>query len=77
MKMTLEKLACKMRMMIYQKFQTVPVSYFAKNKMGEMLSKTVTDTLVFTESVKFSLDIVREPITAIALLELLFIKTTK
>ena len=67
MKMTLERLACKMRKMIYQKFQSVPVSYFTKNKMGEMLSKTIADTLVYTESVKFSLDMIREPITAFLL----------
>jgi ATP-binding cassette, subfamily B, bacterial MsbA len=67
-KMTMEKVTCELRSLMYRKFQTIPVSYFSKNKSGEMLSKTISDTMLFSESLKHALDLVREPITGVLLL---------
>lgn len=72
MKMTMERITSELRKLIYKKFQSIPVSYYSGNKAGEMLSKTISDTLLFSESFKHALDIVREPITAVLLLGVAF-----
>jgi subfamily B ATP-binding cassette protein MsbA len=68
MKITMEKVAMKLRKNLYKKYQYMPVDYFAKAKTGELISKTVTDTLLFSESFKHFFDMIREPLTALTLL---------
>lgn len=60
------------RSKIYSKFQHLPASYFSQQKQGNLISTIMSDTMVFSEAFKNALEIVREPITAIALLGVAF-----
>jgi ATP-binding cassette, subfamily B, bacterial MsbA len=60
------------RSKIYSKFQHLPASYFAQTKQGNLISTIMSDTMVFSEAFKNSLEVVREPVTAIALLGVAF-----
>ncbi len=68
LRMVVDKSTCLIRSDIYKKLQQLPNSYFAKEKQGNLLSVLMSDTLVFSEAFRNSLDIIREPITAILLL---------
>lgn len=72
MKITMDKVTCQLRKVIYKKFHSIPVSYFSNSNTGEMLSKTVSDTILFAEAFKHALDIIREPITALLLVGVAF-----
>lgn len=67
-----DKSTCQIRSKIYQKFQNLPTSYFAQKKSGTLISTIMNDTMVFSEAFKNSLEVVREPITAISLLGVAF-----
>ncbi len=60
------------RAKIYSKFQQLPASFYSSSKQGNLISIIMNDTMVFSEAFKNSLEIVREPITAIALLGVAF-----
>ncbi len=60
------------RSKIYSKFQHLPASYFSQTKQGNLISTIMNDTMVFSEAFKNSLEVVREPITAISLLGVAF-----
>jgi subfamily B ATP-binding cassette protein MsbA len=60
------------RSKIYSKFQHLPASYFSRTKQGNLISTIMNDTMVFSEAFKNSLEVVREPITAISLLGVAF-----
>lgn len=60
------------RSRIYTKFQQLPASYYSHQKQGNLISTIMNDTMVFSEAFKNSLEVVREPITAIALLGVAF-----
>lgn len=60
------------RSRIYSKFQLLPASYYSQQKQGNLISTIMNDTMVFSEAFKNSLEVVREPITAIALLGVAF-----
>lgn len=57
---------------IYNKFQLLPTSFYSQQKQGNLISTIMNDTMVFSEAFKNSLEVVREPITAIALLSVAF-----
>ncbi len=57
---------------IYHKFQHLPASFFSQQKQGNLISTAMSDTYVFSEAFKNSLEIVREPITALSLLGVAF-----
>ena len=57
---------------IFQKLQSLPVSYFAKKKQGELISSILNDTQVFSYGFKASLDLVRESLKAIVYLSMAF-----
>jgi len=61
-----------MRSKIYEKFNALPASYFSKQKQGNLISVIMSDTMVFSEAFKNSLEVVREPITAVSLLGVAF-----
>lgn len=65
-----DKATCALRMKIYQKLQSLPMSYFAKNKGGELLSSVLNDTQVLSQGFRASIDIIREPLTAFIMLGL-------
>jgi subfamily B ATP-binding cassette protein MsbA len=57
---------------IYRKFQALPTSYYSNQKQGLLISTIMNDTNVFSEAFKNGLEVVREPITALALLGVAF-----
>jgi subfamily B ATP-binding cassette protein MsbA len=60
------------RSKIYQKFQTLPTSFYSSKKQGTLISTVMNDTAVSSEAFKNSLEVIREPITAISLLGVAF-----
>jgi subfamily B ATP-binding cassette protein MsbA len=60
------------RSKIYQKFQTLPTSFYSSKKQGTLISTAMNDTAVFSEAFKNSLEVIREPITALSLLGVAF-----
>lgn len=60
------------RAKIYHKFQVLPAKYYSQQKQGTLISTIMNDTQVFSEAFKNSLEVVREPITAISLLGVAF-----
>jgi ATP-binding cassette, subfamily B, bacterial MsbA len=57
---------------IYKKFQKLPAKYYSQSKMGNLLSTIMDDTQVFSEAFKNALEVIREPLTAVALLGVAF-----
>jgi subfamily B ATP-binding cassette protein MsbA len=60
------------RSKIYQKFQALPAKYYSEHKQGTLISTIMTDTAVFSEAFKNSLEVIREPLTAVSLLSVAF-----
>lgn len=60
------------RSRIYEKFQNLPTSFYSSSKQGTLISTIMNDTMVFSEAFKNSLEVVREPVTAISLLGVAF-----
>ena len=60
------------RSRIYKKFQTLPASFYSSRKQGTLISTVMNDTAVFSEAFKNSLEVLREPITALSLLGVAF-----
>lgn len=60
------------RSRIYDKFQLLPAKYYSQQKQGNLISTIMSDTMVFSEAFKNSLEVIREPITAISLLGVAF-----
>jgi subfamily B ATP-binding cassette protein MsbA len=60
------------RSKIYEKFQLLPAKYYSQQKQGTLISTIMNDTAVFSEAFKNSLEVIREPITAISLLGVAF-----
>lgn len=60
------------RSRIYDKFQLLPAKYYSQQKQGTLISTIMSDTMVFSEAFKNSLEVIREPITAISLLGVAF-----
>lgn len=72
LRMVVDKSTQRIRAKIYSKFQHLPASYYSKQKQGNLISTIMNDTSVFSEAFKNSLEVVREPITAISLLGVAF-----
>ena len=60
------------RSRIYEKFQLLPAKYYSQQKQGNLISTIMSDTMVFSEAFKNSLEVIREPVTAISLLGVAF-----
>lgn len=58
----------RIRTRIYEKFQSLPAKYYSQQKQGNLISTIMSDTQVFSEAFKNSLEVVREPVTGLALL---------
>ena len=72
MRMVVDKSTRRIRSKIYDKFQRLPASYYSQTKQGTLISTIMSDTQVFSEAFKNSLEVVREPITAASLLGVAF-----
>ena len=62
-----EKTVCGVRSKIYAKLQVLPLEHFQKNKHGELLSSLLNDTYILSRGLVSMMDLVREPLTALAL----------
>jgi subfamily B ATP-binding cassette protein MsbA len=60
------------RSRIYKKFQVLPAQYLSQQKSGNLISTIMSDTQVFSEAFKSSLEVIREPMTALSLLGVAF-----
>ncbi|MFP5386419.1 MAG: ABC transporter ATP-binding protein [Bacteriovoracia bacterium] len=72
LRQVVDKSTRNIRSMIYKKFQLLPAKYFSQQKQGTLISTIMSDTLVFSEAFKNSMEVIREPITAMALLGVAF-----
>ena len=72
MRMVVDKATCDMRAAIYKKFQNLSSSYYSNSKQGQLLSVMISDTQIFASSFMHSLDLIREPLTAVLLLGVAF-----
>ncbi len=72
LRMIVDKSTRRIRATIYSKFQHLPAAYFSQQKQGNLISTIMNDTQVFSEAFKNSLEVVREPVTAISLLGVAF-----
>jgi len=63
---------CDLRQKIYAKMQRLPMSYFAQNKQGVLISNLINDTQVFSQGFRNVVDVFREPMTALVMLVLAF-----
>lgn len=72
LRMVVDKFTCRIRSQLFQKLQKIPASYFSSSKQGQLVSIFMNDTNIFAESFKNALEIIREPITAAALLGVAF-----
>ena len=62
-----DRATCSIRDEIYSKLQKLPLSFYAKKKQGALISNLLNDTIVFSNGFRGSVDIIREPLTAIVM----------
>lgn len=67
LRMIVDRAACQIRSKLFRKFQAMPAAYYAQTKQGNLVSTFLNDTSMFADSFKNALEIIREPITALAL----------
>lgn len=67
-----DKISRNIQSVIFQKFQKLPASFYARQKQGNLISMAMNDTSVFADAFKNALEVVREPFTAISLLGVAF-----
>ena len=67
-----EKATCKVREDLFRKIQFLPLSTLSKNKQGQMISHVINDTQIFSHGFKAMIDLIREPLKAIAFLGMAF-----
>ncbi len=72
LRQVVDKSTRKIRSNMYSKFQALPSSFYSSTKQGSLISNIMNDTMVFSEAFKNSLEVIREPITAISLLGVAF-----
>ncbi|MBT7610195.1 MAG: ATP-binding cassette domain-containing protein [Bacteriovoracaceae bacterium] len=60
-----DRATCSVRTGIYEKLQKLPMSFYAKNKQGSLVSNILNDTQIFSQGFRGSIDLIREPLTAI------------
>ncbi len=62
-----DRVVCDIREEIFQKFQTLPMSFYIKNKQGTLVSNVLNDTNMFAGGFRNFIDLVREPVTALVM----------
>lgn len=72
LRMVVDRCTCAIRSQLFDKFQKLPSSYFVHHKQGNLVSTMMIDTAVFSDAFKNALEVIREPITALALLGVAF-----
>ncbi len=59
---------CLIQRRVFSKLQRLSMTYYSKSKQGNLISIISNDASLFSNSVRAIIDLVREPITAVALL---------
>ena len=67
-----DRAQCAVREEIFEKIMHLPTSFFAKSKQGELISHIINDTTVFAHGFRASIDLIREPLKALAYLGMAF-----
>lgn len=67
-RLIVERINCHVREKLFAKIQSLPTSTLSKNKQGEYLSHVLNDSLIFSNGARALIDLVREPLKAIAYL---------
>lgn len=71
-RLSCERLTAQIRDHLLRRIQSLPVAYFNKNKQGTMVSLSMNDTTVLSESLRHAIAVVREPLTGLGLLGVAF-----
>jgi ATP-binding cassette, subfamily B, bacterial MsbA len=67
-RLVVERINCHVREQLFAKIQGLPTATLSKNKQGEYLSYVLNDSLIFSNGARALIDLVREPLKAIAYL---------
>lgn len=68
----MEEATCSLRTSVFSKMQRLPTSFYTRSKQGQMISHIINDTRIQAEALKAFVDLVREPLKAIAYLSMAF-----
>ena len=60
-----DRATCSVRSEIFKKLQRLPMTFYSKSKQGKLISNLLNDTATFSQGFRGSVDIFREPLTAI------------
>lgn len=63
-----EMMNADIRTKVFDKLQKLPTSFYNQNKQGKMLSHILNDAEIFAQASRAAIDVVREPLKAIACL---------
>ena len=63
----IDKASCSVRDQVFRKLQRLPMSYYSKTKQGKLISNILNDTLTFAQGFRGSIEIIKEPLTALFL----------
>jgi ATP-binding cassette, subfamily B, bacterial MsbA len=65
-----ERIICEVRLKTFQKIQRLPTSTISSNRQGEYISNLLSDTLMFSNGLRASIDLIREPLKGVAYLSM-------
>lgn len=68
----MEQITCAIRTNVFSKMQRLPTSFYTRSKQGQMISHILNDTRIQAEGLKAFIDLIREPLKAIAYLGMAF-----
>ncbi|MBH48625.1 MAG: hypothetical protein CME71_10695 [Halobacteriovorax sp.] len=68
----MEEATCALRTSVFSKMQRLPSSFYTRSKQGQMISHILNDTRIQAEALKAFVDLIREPLKAIAYLSMAF-----
>ena len=68
----MEEATCALRTSVFSKMQRLPSSFYTRSKQGQMISHILNDTRIQAEALKAFVDLIREPLKAIAYLGMAF-----
>lgn len=72
LRMVVDKSTGLVRARLFAKFQRLPSAYYSQIKHGNLVSTMINDTAMFADAFKNALEVIREPLTAVALLGVAF-----
>ncbi len=67
-----ERATCSVREEIFSKLMKLPTSFYSRSKQGELISHILSDTNIFAQGFKASIDLIREPLKAAVYLGMAF-----